>query len=198
MARSDMAGIRGGAMWWPSRTLLLLALALALWWGLGPAPQSLVYDRAAIAAGEWWRLLSAHWVHSDASHALWDMAALALLGMMFEPVLKQHLFPVLLFASVAVDAWLLWGGGPEYYCGLSGILNSLLAAGLLALWRQRPHILIPLTGLGLVGKNLVELGGGAMLFSHTAWPGVPEAHLAGMLAGALYAACFTPRCCVRN
>jgi len=76
---SDIESVRGGPTP-PWRTLFLTGLALALYLLAGPAPEAWVYDRMAIADGELWRLMTGHLVHADGSHALWDIAALALLG----------------------------------------------------------------------------------------------------------------------
>jgi len=55
---------RGRWVW-----LLLILLSLGLVLGLGDSANELLrYDRGAIAAGGWWRLLTAHIVHLDASH----------------------------------------------------------------------------------------------------------------------------------
>ena len=187
MTEVVIKALRHGRLPW--RSALLAMLALALWWAWGAAPEALVWDRAALARGELWRLLTGHWVHSDGGHALWDIAALILLGFLFEPRLKGRLPGVLLAGSLGVDAWLWWApDAPVLYCGLSGILNSLLAAGLVAWWREQPHVLIPLTGLGMLAKSLMELQAGSMLLTSTAWPGVPQAHLAGMAAGLVYTA----------
>jgi hypothetical protein len=90
----------------------------------------------------------------------------------------------LLIGTVGVDAWLWWGDHTLfYYCGLSGILNSLLIVGLLQFWRDWRHPLILLTGVGAAVKILVEINAGQALLTQTAWPSVPTAHAAGFLCG---------------
>lgn len=176
--------VHRGRLSLPWRTLLLATLALAAFLVAGPAPDAWVFDRAAIGQGEWWRLVTGHWVHSDAGHALWDISALAVMGLLFESRLRGRMLAALAVGTFGVNAWLWWGGtAPAYYCGLSGILNSLLVLGLAVLWRERPHPLVPLTALGFLAKLLVESAIGAPLFTHTAWAGVPAAHLAGFLSG---------------
>jgi rhomboid family GlyGly-CTERM serine protease len=168
----------------PWRTALLTLAALALHFGAGPAPAGLVLDRAGVAQGEWWRLLTGHWAHSDADHALWNIAALAFLGALLERPLGGRLFASLALGMLLVDAWFLFGlPGLSRYCGLSGILNALLASGLIALWRERRDPLIALVGAGAVLKIAAEAGLGQALFSSTQWSSMPAAHAAGMLAG---------------
>ena len=171
--------------WWS----LSLGLAATLaYLAFGAAPEGWVFDRAAIEQGEWWRLLSAHWVHCDAAHATWDIAALLLLGMLFEPRLKWRVPLVLLGASVAIDAWLWWGMPTlSYYCGLSGILNSLLVFGLLHWWLGERHLLL-LATVGLAGlKIILEINAGQALLTRTAWPSVPAVHAVGYLWGLAWA-----------
>jgi hypothetical protein len=75
-----------------------------------------------------------------------------------------------------------------YYCGLSGILNGLLALGLLRLWRDIRHPLILITGLGAVIKIIWETALGSALLTSTAWPSLPEVHGVGFVCGLLFAA----------
>jgi hypothetical protein len=92
MSQPLLALDRGGRQR-PWLTALAVAVASGLWLSLGPVPEALVFDRSAIAAGEWWRLLSGHWVHSDDRHALWDIAALALVGSLVEGNGRGRLAP---------------------------------------------------------------------------------------------------------
>ena len=158
--------------------------AVAAYLVLGAAPENYVFDRQAIVQGEWWRLITGHWVHSDLTHASWDIGALFLFGLLFEARLQWRLPMTLLLASVGVDAWLWWGNSSlQYYCGLSGVLNSLLVVGLLQLWTDTRHPLILLTVIGAAIKILVEIYFDQSLLIHTAWPSVPTTHAAGYLCG---------------
>jgi hypothetical protein len=63
-----------------------------------------------------------------------------------------------MIGTVGVDTWLWWRDPTlRYYCGLSGILNSLLTVGLLQHWRELRHPLILLPGVGAAVKILVEI-----------------------------------------
>lgn len=176
-------GHQGGSTL-PWCSILLGAGAVFVYLVLGAAPEAWVFDRVAIAQGEWWRLVTGHWVHSDLTHAGWDIAALLLLGTLFEARLQWRLPVALLIGTVGVDVWLWWGDSTLfYYCGLSGILNSLLIVGLLQFWRDLRHPLILLTGVGAVVKIFVEINAGQALLTQTAWPSVPTVHAAGFLCG---------------
>ena len=185
MTRGTLKQSRHGRSILPWRTLLLTVIATSAYLALGPVPDQWIFDRVAIAEGEWWRLLTAHWVHGDASHAGWDIGALLLLGILFESKLQGRLLLALLAATVAVDAWLWWGEPALiFYCGLSGILNGLMILGLLQLWRDLRHPVILLIASGAGLKILVEMQLGQAVLTQTAWPSLPRAHAAGFACGA--------------
>lgn len=170
---------------WP--TLTLLTLAILLWLFAGPAPEALVYDRAGLGRGEWWRWFTGHLVHSDGEHALWDIAALAIIGVMVERQGRARLVGATLAGLVAVNAC-LWWCLPELarYCGLSGVLNSLFVVALADSWRRQRHPLIPLVAVGLALKLAIELATRQSLVLDMAWASLPEAHVAGCLGGLVY------------
>ena len=148
---------RHGSITLPWRSMLMGVVAVLAYLVPGAAPEALVFDRVAIAQGEWWRLLTGHWVHSDPAHAGWDITALLLLGALFEPRLQWRLPLALLIGTVGVNAWLWWmEPALRYYCGLSGILNSLLIVGLLQLWRDCRDPLVLLTGVAAAAKILLD------------------------------------------
>ena len=168
------------------RGLTLLG-CLALLWALhagGPAWMlALRYEREAIAHGQWWRLVTAHWVHLDARHLLLDSAGLVLLWCLYVRELRpaQWLL-VLAAATLGVDAGLWWADpGLSWYLGISGLLHGAWAAGALAQWLRgdrRGAIMLAV----LAVKLLLEHRGGASLLS-SGMPVVPLAHLFGALGG---------------
>jgi rhomboid family GlyGly-CTERM serine protease len=183
----------------PWRTLLLTLAALALYIGAGPAPDRLVLDREAVAAGEWWRLTTGHWVHSDPGHALWNITAFTFLGALFEGRLGWRMVAALALGMVSVSLWFLVGlSDLSRYCGLSGILNALLATGLVAMWRDTRDPLVVLVGAGAILKIAVESMLGKAVFSSTAWASVPTAHAAGFIAGLLVTRLCAPGGSGRN
>jgi len=168
----------------PWRTLLLVIIATALFLFAGAAPDTLVYNQEAIRNGELWRLITGHWVHSDSQHATWNIIALFILGCLFESALKQKLFTVLLISSIALSGWIyLLMPQMTAYCGLSGILNSLLVVGTLTLWQQRRSTTLLVILLLAILKSVIEMQTQSAIFTHTVWPSVPATHLAGMLTG---------------
>jgi len=177
---------RHGNLRLPWRTGLLVAIASMLYLLAGPMPEQLVYSRTDIINGDWWRLITGHWVHSDTQHALWDITALAVLGGYSERYLGKRVFTYLLSASLFISAciWILlpW---LEYYCGLSGILHTLLVIGMTANWgRQRDPVFLIITGLTAL-KTAVEIYSNSAIFTDTIWPSLPQAHLYGMILGSL-------------
>lgn len=178
----------------PWRSLGLAGLMVAPFATLGPAPETWLYDRDAIGRGELWRLLTGHWVHSDTAHLAWNLGALLALGWILEVRRCFLLVPGLLAGTLGVDL-MLWWGLPELnqYCGMSGVLNTLLLLVMASLWQRSTAGPLAIIGLLSLAKILAELWLGQALLTHTAWASVPQAHLAGWLTGlAVLAAGWLP------
>jgi rhomboid family GlyGly-CTERM serine protease len=146
---------------------------------------ALRYQRELLAHGQWWRLLSAHLVHLNLTHALLNCAGLVLLWVLFAREYTPRRWAWILLAStVAIDAG-LWFLRPlvDWYVGASGVLHGALAAGALGMYRRRDG-----TGaavlLLLVVKLAYEHHSGASVFASDL-PLLPEAHLYGVLGGLL-------------
>src|ERR1700694_3419816 len=110
--------------------LACLALPWVLWAGGPHWTAELRYERAGLQHGEWWRLLSAHWVHLNARHLLLDSAGLALLWALYARELPPTVWMLgALAATATIDAG-LWWEHPEvqWYAGLSGLLHGAWAA----------------------------------------------------------------------
>lgn len=168
----------------PWFTFFLAALAIGFYTFAGPAAPAWVFDRSAIAHGEWWRLISGHLIHSDGQHLFWDVTALLVIGWLLERDRPGLFAWGLLAGVVVVNAW-LWFGMPELerYCGLSGILHAVLLLLLASLWHTTSRPLLITMGFLIVGKVVLEWWTNQALLTHTAWPSVPIVHFAGLCAG---------------
>lgn len=185
--------VRRSGEWWRHWSLPLLlcvaSIAVALF-GDG-AGEWLRYERAPIAAGEWWRLVSAHLVHLGWSHLWINLAGLmlvwALVGDAFRP---RYWWGFVAFGSLGISLGLWWWlPDLDWYVGLSGLLHGMLLAG--ALWQglrgEREALLIVLIVTSKVGWELWhgplpgsrEVAGGEV---------VVQGHALGLLCGALYVA----------
>ena len=155
--------------------------------------RALRYERAALADGELWRLLSGNLVHLGGAHLALNAAGLALVALLVGRRLSLSAWAgVALLGAVAVGLG-LWTlkPGVGWYVGLSGVLHGLLAAGAaVAAWRgkeRRFHLLLlALLALKLTWEQLAGalpgsdwIAGGAVIV---------DAHLFGALGGLLAAA----------
>jgi len=91
----------------------------------------LEFDRDAIYQGQWWRIMTGHFLHTNTWHLVMNLGGLALImllhGMYYRPLqLGLHL---LLGCSLIGLALLFWSPQISIYVGLSGWLHALLVSG---------------------------------------------------------------------
>jgi len=168
------------------------ALLLAIMAGGEPARLLLRYDRAALAAGEVWRLLTAHFVHLDLHHVLLNCLGLALVWALFARDYTPRQWAVITLASIAaIDAGLWLGDSTlEWYVGSSGALHGIMAAGALARVR-RGELEGWILAAFLAGKLAWNYWVGALPVS-AGLPVVSSAHFYGVLGGLAAAAFLKP------
>jgi rhomboid family GlyGly-CTERM serine protease len=169
---------RGRWIW-----LLLILLFLHLLLGLGDSVTlALRYDRAGLAAGGWWRLLSAHIVHLDLHHLVLNELGLVLMWSLFagdyDPV---DWLTIVLAGALAIGAGLWWlSPGVSWYVGASGVLHAVMAAGTaqhIAVRSWDRWLLLACLGIKLTMEQVSQFMG------HTSPLIVVDAHLYGALAG---------------
>jgi rhomboid family GlyGly-CTERM serine protease len=166
---------RGRWIW-----LLAILLVLDAVLGLGDSVgQLLRYDRSAIAAGGWWRLLTAHIVHLDVHHLVLNELGLVLMWSLFaQDYDAVEWCAIVLAGALAISSGLWWlSPRVSWYVGASGVLHSVMAAGAAKHLVERSWdrwILI----LGLCGKLAWE-----QLREPSAVLIVVDAHLYGALCG---------------
>lgn len=179
---------------WFFTSIALAALAISLFPSIAPI---LRYDRAAIFAGEGWRLLSAHLVHLSWLHVLANLAALALLVL----VLGRHArarawLAVAVVSALGVGVGLLWlSPEVEWYVGLSGVLHGLFVYGAMRAWPTRPRIAAFIL-IGMAVKLTLEFA--MELWAGDDWPTlalagpvITAAHRYGASAGVIWMGLLT-------
>lgn len=163
--------------------LAICGLVLALQLFGDAAIHLLRYDRTAIAAGEWWRLLTAHLIHFNFRHAVLDLGGLALLWTLFARDFRPWAWAVVILITAAAIDCGLWVRDPgvKWYLGVSGVLHGALAAGAFVRLRTGDFEGWLLAGL-LLAKLAYEQTHGALPFAG-AMPVIVDAHLYGALGG---------------
>lgn len=148
--------------------------------GLASGP--LIWEREAIAGGQWWRLLSGHAIHLNERHLLMNLLGLFFVTELLCERTTVPQFMSLIIVSALGVGLLLWLLQPQlqWYAGFSGVLHGLWSGSAGLNWiRDRTRIdLIALLAL------TVKLAGFNMVIADI--PVVPEAHLYGALSGLLW------------
>ncbi len=160
---------------------------LEVLWGASDSTQTLARmggNRGEwVAAGDWWRLLSAGWLHAGLGHVAGNIYGLVWLGIVLENVIGTRRFLLLYALSIAcaegvsglVDPTSLGVGASG---GVFGVMGALFALGL-----QRQGGLPRLERTGILIHSGVFL---AINLVFSLGPGVGmAAHLGGLALGAL-------------
>ena len=179
----------------PALVAALAGSALLLLLQAMPSAAPVLEYRRALLPAEPWRLLTAHLVHINWTHALVNAGAWVVLGCLFAPQLgaKRQLLGFALGSVFVSAALAAFNPAIDWYRGASGALHALyfagatiaLAAGLRS--RSWSASLVPLTLL-VAGwaKVALEVPLDPAATPYKQWLAaatVPQAHLWGALFG---------------
>ena len=169
----------------PRATIALVAINVLIWFGSTSSQNSVFNDYALFGPaidpfGEYWRLVTAGFLHDGIIHILFNMYILWWLGNLLEPSLGTPRFVALYFASMLAGSFgALLLSPDKVTVGASGAVFGLMAAAFV-MQRARgidpmqsgigPVILLNLAISFLPGLN-ISIGG----------------HLGGLVGGALAA-----------
>ncbi|HEY7598989.1 MAG TPA: rhomboid family intramembrane serine protease [Candidatus Limnocylindrales bacterium] len=132
-----------------------------------------------VASGDYWRLISAGFLHAGFFHLLFNMFSLWILGSLLEPAIGQLRFALIFFVSLLAGSFgALLVDPNSLTVGASGGIFGLMGAAVVVL---RSRGVNPMeSGLGLwIGLNL--------LITFTV-PGISiGGHIGGLIGGALAA-----------
>ena len=124
---------------------IITALIISLIWLLGQSTlEMLMYHRAAIIEGQYWRFITGHLVHSNGWHLLLNLASLIMIGLLF----SQHLsiktwLLVFLCSAFSISAAYFWTA-PEfdYYVGISAVLYAVIIIGAMLDFKEQPLVAV--------------------------------------------------------
>ncbi len=180
------AGRRSGV------SLLLGGLAIVVFIST-TAAEHLQFDRAAIHAGELWRLITGHWTHWSLDHLGWDVIAFVVLAAGCEWTGRARLLACVISSALAVSLGVM-ALRPDLsqYRGLSGVdsaLFVLLAMDMISrsvMERDRPQTVI-LAGclVAFMLKVGFEMCTGSTMFVDAARCGMVPLALAHVVGGGI-------------
>lgn len=131
---------------------------------------------AAVAGGDWWRIVTSGFLHFDLLHLAFNMVMLWMLGQMLEPAIGRMRFALVYAVSLLAGSLGVLLLDPDALTGgASGAVFGLMAATIVVLRRRG----IDVTQSGLVGLLAINL---LLTFR----PGISiGGHLGGLIGGAL-------------
>jgi rhomboid family GlyGly-CTERM serine protease len=169
---------------WP---LFIVMLALLLNAGGEDVTRVLRFEHKAIANGEYWRLLSAHFVHLGWAHALLNCGGLLLVAWMQPKGEVWRWWAFYLISALCISIAMYIDGNVSSYVGASGVLHGLLIlAAFLSRWLEpwRRWLIITLISGKLLWEQspwYEDTGVGEMIGGYV----VVDAHFIGGLVGLL-------------
>ncbi|KUI99897.1 membrane protein [Vibrio sp. MEBiC08052] len=145
----------------------------------------LVWDKQAITQGQWWRIVTGNFTHTNTTHLAMNLIALWLITLIFRPSVRA-LWQQLLLLSLLIGIGLFWSD-LDFYVGLSGTLHGLFASFALseALQGRKSSWLLV---VGVCGKVIWEQCFGASEATQALIeaPVAIQAHLLGLAGGLLF------------
>jgi len=146
--------------------------------------------RERVLAGEWWRLISAMFLHGGVDHILGNLVVLYIVGLACEHAFGGAQTAVLYFASGIAGGLVSIAAGPGPSVGASGAIFGVIAAVIVVLYRWQDRFYVRDKRIGFV----LLVWAGWQILTGLANPFIDNfAHLGGLAGGALAALVLRPR-----
>ncbi len=146
--------------------------------------------RAQVFAGEWWRVITAMFLHGGPGHLIGNMIALYIVGMACEHGFGAARTALVYVVSGLSGAALSMAMGPGPSVGASGAIFGVLAAVVVLLYRHEDQFYIRDKRIAFV----LAAWAGWQLLTGFLSPFIDNfAHLGGMTGGASLALLLAPR-----
>jgi rhomboid protease GluP len=146
--------------------------------------------RERVLAGEWWRLMSAMFLHGGVDHILGNIVVLYIVGLACEHAFGIARTAVVYFASGIAGGLLSMTMGPGPSVGASGAIFGVIAAVIVVLYRWQDRFYVRDKRIGFV----LLVWAAWQILTGLANPFIDNfAHLGGLAGGALAALALRPR-----
>lgn len=143
MKVSQSNGVARGVLpGWRQHTFLLVVFttlcSAGLQFSASVVMQALRYQRQEIWAGQWWRLISGHFLHLSWAHWAMNIAALWVMMSLWGQRLPAYHIQIIYWGCVVGTglSLLWWSPQLSWYVGFSGVLHGLLVGLLLLHWHR--------------------------------------------------------------
>jgi rhomboid protease GluP len=145
--------------------------------------------RERVLAGEWWRMITATFLHGGPDHLIGNMVALFIVGMACEHAFGVARTAAIYFGSGLAGTAFSLATGPGPSVGASGAIFGVLMAVVVMLYRNQQYFFVRDKRIGFV----LAAWAGWQLFVGFMSPFIDNfAHLGGMTGGAIAALLLTP------
>jgi len=140
--------------------------------------------QAKVFGGEWWRMVTAMFLHGGFDHIIGNMIVLYIVGMAAEHAFGSTRMLLVYFAGGLAGSALSVLASPGPSVGASGAVFGVLSAVVVTLYRHQKHFYVRDKRIGIV----LAAWAGYQLLTGFLTPFVDNfAHLGGILGGALAA-----------
>ncbi|SDZ91300.1 rhombosortase [Microbulbifer marinus] len=166
----------------------IITVACLIYFAPPEVDSLLRYERSLILSGDYWRIVTGHFTHTNLNHLLMNCAAVVLTWMLLpiRPRLDLALLGIAILAALCGIALLVFEPQIGWYKGLSGLLHALLALGAVLNMRERGSrwwgiVLLAILSLKVYSEWFGTQG--SLLAQWIGAPMVTEAHFWGLVIG---------------
>lgn len=178
-------------------TLGLIALNVGVWlvtaslgvgWMTGNAEKLYAFGgnaASAVQAGQWWRLLTATFLHANLLHLLFNMIGLWTIGVLLERIFGRRSFALIYLAAALAGsvASLYFSAQTKVSVGASGAVFGVAGALLIVVYQQRRTL--PKLFNRQILSGMAAFVGYSLLLGFSKAGVDNAAHLGGLAAGVL-------------
>ncbi|MDD1782421.1 rhombosortase [Enterovibrio sp. ZSDZ35] len=155
--------------------------------------QRLVWERADILSGQWWRIVTGNLIHTNLAHIAMNLAALAALTFLHRQYYQMRSMVIMVWCMMVVIGLVMFLSPFDWYAGLSGVLHGLFVWGVVRDIQYKVPLGWPLLVGGFAKMSYEAYSGGDSVTAQMIEAGVAyQAHWAGAIVGLLFALLWKP------